>query len=316
MVAAARVLRLLAVLTAVVLGGCAIRVGYQVLDTALLWSLGKYIDWEGDQKRHARALIRELHEWHRQRELPRYASNLRALADDLENHVDAAVVTRHGDALTASWLELAQRLADPAATLLSGLSPQQTDALLATLADQEHQQRRDYLRRSPAEHRREHAAAMTGAIERLTGRLSGDQRRLIETWSAALPDSGEQSLAQHSAWRRHFAAALDRRGDPAQLQAELAQLFGEPHSLWSEKYRQQMAASEQLTVQLLADLANALSAGQRRRATQRLRDIATELDGLSTPPAAAVAAHHSGRGRAGRDADSPRAWDRASAAGP
>jgi len=284
--------RRLALVAAIALtvGGCTVRTAYHFLDSALLWSLGDYIDWQGDQKDTARALIREFHQWHRYSELPRYAREVRALAGDLAGPVDRHTVDRHAQALTAAWRGFMQQLAEPAADLFSELSTAQIDSLLATLAERERKDRRDALRQTPAEVRQQRYGVMAKGTERLVGSLTAEQRALISAWTAALQDLEQQSLDHRAAWREHFAEVLRDRDGPPPLQTRLRPLFSEPDLLWSEAYRRSLEYNEGLTHQLLVDLANSMTAKQRRKATQRLYRLAADFEALGQSPPASFTA--------------------------
>lgn len=67
-------------LLCLLLAGCSTRVVYYWLDVAIVWQLDDYFSLDRGQKRLLDNEVKGLMAWHRQREVPRYADDLDALA--------------------------------------------------------------------------------------------------------------------------------------------------------------------------------------------------------------------------------------------
>lgn len=268
-------------LITVTLGGCAVRVAYHFLDVAMLWSLDDYIDFEGDQRSQAKAYIKEFHRWHRYNELPEYAVNFDALADDLEGQVDVATIDHYAELLLAGWENIMRSLAPPSAQLLAQFDDDQIQGLVDTLAEEEEEDREDYAEESREDVLKERYDFMADTSKRLAGKLTEEQEAMIRQWAASLQDMDEMTLEQRSQWRQAFFAALQDRSDVEKLEQELIVLYTDPYRFWSDDYRQTMEYNQALTHQLLADLANSMTDKQRNKATKRLRNIASDFRALS-----------------------------------
>lgn len=275
-----RTLLLLLIIT-LGLGGCAVRVAYHFLDVALLWSLDDYIDFEGDQRGQAKLAIKDFHRWHRYTELPVYAANFDALADDLEGEVSVATIDHHGDLLLAGWNNIMAALVAPSVDILSQLTDQQVQDMLETLAEEERDDREDYAEESQEDVLEERFDFMADASKKLAGKLNDEQEAMIWQWAGSLHDMGASSLEQRNQWRDEFARALENRHDREQLERELTVLYTDPYRFWSDEYRANMEYNRAQTHQLLADLANSMTDKQRNRAVKRLRAIAGDFRALS-----------------------------------
>lgn len=263
------------------LGGCAVRVAYLFLDVALLWSLDDYIDFEGDQRSQAKVAIKEFHKWHRYNELPRYAATFEALAADLEGPVTIETIRRYSDITFEDWQGIMRGLAAPSAKILSQLNDEQIQQLVDTMAEEERDDREDYAEETEEDVREDRYDFMDSAAKKLAGRLNDEQRTLIARWAASMHNMSEMSLDHRSRWRGEFVKILQNRSDVAILKQELEVLFAQPYLFWNEGYQQSMDHNETLTLQLFADLANSMTKKQRKKATKRLRNIASDFRSLS-----------------------------------
>jgi hypothetical protein len=264
------------------LGGCAVRISYMFLDVALLWSLDDYIEFEGQQRTGAKVAIAEFHEWHRYNELPEYALLFESLADDLERPVTPATMAQYSDQALAAWQDIMRGMAAPSATILAQLNQQQIQVLVDTMAKEEQEDLDDYKNETPQEVQQDRYKFMHNAVSKLAGKLNDEQRTRIRVWAVKLRDTGQMSIEQRSNWRERFVQILQARDDVDKLEQELTLLFVQPYLFWSEGYQQSMSYNRELTVQLLAELANSLTDSQRSHATHRLRSFAADFRALSS----------------------------------
>jgi ASC-1-like (ASCH) protein len=271
----------LLLLASLLLGGCAVRVAYHFLDIALLWSLDDYIEFEGSQRAEAKSAIKEFHRWHRYNELPGYAVQLDALADDLEGPVTAQTMGHYGEMILAAWQNLMRGMALPSAKILSQLNDSQVQELIDRVAEEEREDLDDYKHETEEEAREERIEFMENGARKLAGRLNDEQRAMIKTWAASVYDMGQMSIEHRSLWRRNFTDILQDRSDESKLEQELTALYTQPYLFWNEEYQQSMDYNEGLTLKLLADLANSMTDKQRRHATRRLRAFADDFKALS-----------------------------------
>jgi hypothetical protein len=274
----------LLLLLSIALGGCAVRVAYHFLDIALLWSLDDYIEFEGEQRAEAKDAIKAFHQWHRYSELPGYAEQFEALARDLEGPITVATIRHYSDVILEDWQRIMRGLAAPSAIILSRLNDQQIQELINTMAEEEQDDLDDYKNESEEEVRQDRYEFMENAVQKLTGKLTHDQRTMIRVWAVSLHNMGQMSIDHRSRWRQHFVEILQQRADQKKLEQQLTALYAEPYLFWSEGYQQSMDYNEELTLQLLTDLANSMTDKQRKHATRRLRAYAKDFRALSKEP--------------------------------
>ena len=89
-------------LLCLLLTGCATRVIYYWLDSAIVWQLDDYFSLDRSQKKLLDQEVKGLMAWHRQHELPIYARDLDALAKAVASPMSPAQVTLHLDRTQAS----------------------------------------------------------------------------------------------------------------------------------------------------------------------------------------------------------------------
>jgi len=113
-------------LAMLVTSGCSLRkVGYGLAGRVLASRMIDTFALEGQDKTQSERLIRELHKWHRQEELPRYVQIIDGLTERLHDGMsedDLHWLQQQGDEAVA---RIATRFAPPAAELLSRLRQDQ-----------------------------------------------------------------------------------------------------------------------------------------------------------------------------------------------
>ncbi len=276
-------LKTLALLLAIglALGACAVRVGYEFLDVALMWSLDDYIDFESTQRSDAKSVVKEFHQWHRLNALPEYAVHLDALADDLEGPVTVTTMRRYTEFSFQAWQELMQALALPSAKILADLTPAQIEGMIEIMVEKEEDDRNDLKNEPISKIYHERYEFMTKAAQRLAGKLNNEQRTMARRWATSLKDNRQLSIESREAWRKRFYAIVTADSSVATMAEQLSRLYAEPYLFWNANYQQSMDYNRERTLKLVTDLANSMTDKQRTHAIDRLRGFAADFRALS-----------------------------------
>jgi hypothetical protein len=267
--------------TGLFLAACAVRVGYEFLDVALMWSLDDYIDFESEQRADAKRVVKEFHQWHRINALPEYAVRLDALADDLEGPVTLETMRRYSEFSFEAWQELMHALALPSAKILADLTPAQIDGIIEIMVEKEVDDRNDLKNEPLSKIYHERYEFMTKAAKRLAGKLNDEQRTMIRRWATSLKDNRQLSIESREAWRKRFYAIVSADMSVSAMARELSRLYAEPYLFWNAKYQQGMDYNQERSLQLATELANSMSPKQRDHAIRRLRGFAADFRALS-----------------------------------
>jgi len=146
----ARIIGLLALASA--LAGCsAIKLGYNTLDDVAYWWLDSYLDFSDEQASRVREDLVRLHRWHREKELPQFASLLQAMERAVPADISGAQVCGFVAQLQQRLDVLAERAEPPAVTLAIDLAPEQFAHLERKYRKNNEDFRKDWVRLAPAD---------------------------------------------------------------------------------------------------------------------------------------------------------------------
>lgn len=129
----ARLSRLLCVLLlAAGATGCA-KLFYNRLDSLAAWYVGNLVSLDDHQQSTLRAWLAQTLEWHREKELGRYATFLRELSTEVAQPSGRGAYQRALDRVEGFAQDFTAQTAPQAARLLTELSPAQVEEFLANL---------------------------------------------------------------------------------------------------------------------------------------------------------------------------------------
>jgi DNA-binding transcriptional ArsR family regulator len=280
----------MALALAVLLSACSVRYMYSQLDWIVPWYVRDYVTLNTDQRALlARRLAQRL-DWHCRSQLPAYAVLLREVVGTAAAaSADIGMLDRHADEVEALLRGLMEALADDAAELLATLSDEQVAALFANLDRRNDKVRDEYLNGSAAELRARQTERMEKRLRRWLGGLNGEQRRLVEAWSARSVPVAEQWFDHRIAWQRRLAEALHTRHARPEFDADVAALLVEPDAQWPAQYRTAVLRNRALTLELVRDLHHTATPRQRARLIRELESLAHQFERTACGDAAATA---------------------------
>jgi len=283
--AAARVAGALALIAA--LAACsATRVVYENASTLLRWRATSYLDLHGEQLRDLEARIDRFLAWHRRDALPGYA----ALAEDAGARV-ARGLSRQDldwgyDVIRAQLRIALSAGGGEVAPLLDRLNAAQIEHLERRIAEENRKFAEEHLEGTPEE-RREHR--MRRSIERLEdwiGALTDAQRARVRRYSARAPLMAAHRLRDRQRLQGEVLGMIRTRTAGARLAPRLA----DPEAGRAPAFETANRAHLAELFDMLLDLDRLLTAEQRARAVERLREYAREFRLLAQAPRAEATA--------------------------
>lgn len=291
-----RLLRSLAVslsLTALLaLGGCStgLKLAYDNLERLALWEIDDQLDLDDAQTAAFRTEFTTLHRWHRQTQLPRYATDLRALA----------TATDRPEPLGAAVVDTLEKAEHHGETLWQWARPG-VERLLATLgdgqiADYDAKQRkkidkdtRKHADDTPDERRKRWLGEWRKNLDRWIGKPNAQQTALLEAgWdveSTTLRTPAERA-ALRLAGHQRFITGLATRREPGLIDRLIAS--AEVAADAREKARDDADKARERV--LLATIFDAADAKQRARLKATLIELADDFETLAARGASVPAA--------------------------
>ena len=210
----ARLSRLLCVLLlAAGAAGCA-KLFYNRLDSLAAWYVGNLVSLDDHQQSTLRAWLAQTLEWHREKELGRYATFLRELSTEVAQPSGRGTYQRALDRVEGFAQDFTAQTAPQAARLLMELSPAQVDEFLANLEEKSNEraaENRDALRDGTWQAKRvkdtlRHLAGEAGQGHAATGEAL-DRRDHARAESAGARDGTAHSANDRRLARKPAAVA-------------------------------------------------------------------------------------------------------------
>ncbi len=278
---------------AIALAGCGTQLIYNRLDAVMHLYVSTQVSLRDSQSAGLRAALRELLDWHRRSELPKYAQFAETLAADAAAPLGRARLDRARLDIEALWRDSVARSAPDAARWLAQLQPAQLTELFTSLGEDDAELREEYCDDPEPVRRRERETSLRESLEDWVGRLDPAQRRLVGERAARLESTGCGWAGNRVRFREEMRRTIEGRSALADYPGTLTRLLMRPEAQWDAAYRASFDANREIIVDLLADLDATLQPRQRRRLIEKLSGYARdfrELAAEAEPPRQAGAA--------------------------
>jgi Family of unknown function (DUF6279) len=263
-------------LTFFLLGGCTTKVAYNFLDWALAWKVQRLVNLDGELQQQAKTAIREFHLWHRQTQLPQYATYL----DELKVRLNA------DSPLTAEDIhaetDKVQLLLDQSLTfslpyaveLLGQLDQADTNELLKSITEERDEYIEEYVDISLKKQIKKRNQEFIDYFKQWLGAPEQSQKTKIETWANTVEPYEEATAKQQLLWETRLREVMKHRQNPKTLEQGLSELMFYRTDNWDAQLQGIMDRNQQRTYNLLADLLNHLTTKQRQHLNKKLTDLA------------------------------------------
>ncbi|VVO19318.1 DUF6279 family lipoprotein [Pseudomonas fluorescens] len=263
------------------LGACS-RMGlaYRNLDVIIPWTLGDYLNMNGEQKDWFNERLREHLSWHCTTQLPGYLDWLDRLQDMVERNqvTDVALQARTREAKQAI-AQTAREITPSAIELLQGLNDKQVAEMNDAFAKDQRKREEQYLKPSLAQQIKERGERMEKRLNDWLGPLSPTQQQRVVAWSTALGDQNTQWIANRVHWQKQFSAAVAQRQSP-QFPQRIETLLVNREMLWTPAYRQAYANTEAQARSLFVDLMAESTPEQRQRLLKKIDGVRKDFNDL------------------------------------
>lgn len=266
---------LLALLTALLAGCSTAKLGYNNAPSLTYWWLDSYLDFNNEQTPRVRAELEQLHNWHRETELPAYANALAQWQRAATANLTGEQVCAWVDSVRPRYFALLDRTEPVLAALAPTLKAEQIDHLARQFEKRNQKWREEWLDGTPAERQTRRLKQLTERAEMLYGRLEAAQRAVLTANMAT--SAFDARLTHVEALRRQQdtlqtlrliqTESLSEIRKIAELRALLARTVTSPDS----NYQTYRAHNTRVNCQAFADLHNSTTPAQRAKAVAVLK---------------------------------------------
>lgn len=277
---------LVAVLLGLFTSGCSTtRFLYDQLDWLIIWRLNGFFSLEHDQEQELRRIVRDTLEWVRVEQLPKFAIFLRAISQEFREPVTVEMLAGRSEEMIGLFEEFLVHIVPDAARFLASLNQEQIDELMENLEESNQELWEEYAGRSPERRQQRRERAAIKNAQRFTGRLSGEQREMMRSYTSSMHDVALEWIEGRRIWQQEFRALLEARPAADEYEARLTDLFLDPNSRDQPKYREKVDENRLTVLRMSVDLVTGLTDNQRDRLIRRLNNYARDFDALASRPA-------------------------------
>ncbi len=280
---------MLLALPVVWMGGCSsIPLAYNNGPQLAWWWVDGYFDFSREQTPAIRQRLDQLFDWHRSTQMALYLPLLVNAQAQVAEPTTAAMACR----LQAQVLDLLEPTLEhalgSAADLLPSLGEAQFKHLEARYAKVLAEMRDDFLQADLAERHRQSVRRALERAERLYGRLDEAQRRVVDAGVVASPFNPEMWWQERQRRQRDTVQTLRRlaadKADRDQRLAALRTLVARVERSPDPVYRAYQLKLADYNCAFAAQIHNATTPAQRKRARETLKDWETDLRQLMARP--------------------------------
>lgn len=274
-----RLSRLLCIaLLAASAAGCA-KLVYNRLDTLAALYVGNLVSLDDQQSSDLRAWLAQTLQWHREKELGRYATFLRELSSEVARPSGRAAYQRLFGQVEGFVSDFAAQTAPQASRLLLELTPAQVEELLANLEEKSQERSAESLQEIRNGSWQANRVKQTQRqVKRWTGTITEEQKLLVREMSQQIQPTTNEWLESQRRWRAALGDAFSNRGT---AQERILQLLREPDAQWTAQYKTKEASNREQVLSLLTALDASLTPAQREHMQRELTALAERLDALT-----------------------------------
>ena len=260
----------------VLLSGCStLKLVYNQADEAAYWWLDGYVDLTDKQKPLAKDTLRQLHQWHRQTQLPEYVALLQKVRAMAPHDVQPEQVCAIAQDMQNSFVAVLHQVAPDAAKLVGQLSTAQLQYLRKKYDKLNLEWRENYMDGSEEKRMRLRSKQLRNRLEDFYGSLDTTQREMIN--QSLMKSSFQPAISFEERLRRQVDAIqtftrISQGGlSPSLAQAQFKGWLDRSFTPSDEAYRIYSQALKLENCERFAKLHNSTSTAQRERLAESLR---------------------------------------------
>jgi len=274
------------------LQGCgALRLAYNQSPLATYWYLDDYLDFNASQRPLVKTALDDIHQWHRQTQLPLYIETLEKLQHQMPKDTSAAqactLYAEIQDRLLVTFEGIAGRLQSQGQgdgmQALASLDNTQLAHLQKKLARANAKYRKDYVDGPASRLRDKRLEQAVSRAESLYGNLTNKQEALLDARLEASGFEPEAAYAERLRRQQDLLQTLRnlRAASAATMSTNLGGVFARVAMSPDPNYRDYSQKTRAQACQTFADLHNSMSPEQRLTALRKLQNYELDLRALS-----------------------------------
>jgi len=250
---------------------------YNRLDFLLPWYIDDYAELDREQEAYLDELLAPFLAWHRAQELPLYVDTLQRIENSLGEETTPEGLSALRSEFERAWYRIEDNALDWLLDLGGRLSDEQMAELIENLWDEQEEFEEKYLERSDEEFYEDTLDNFLENARDYLGRLSKEQRAMLEKANARLLRSDGAWLGDRADWLRQLEVLLQREpGWQLRVREAVEARRGNSPPQYQAVYDHNLAVIQQAVIELLSSR----SEKQDRHLRDELADLREDLSKL------------------------------------
>lgn len=261
--------------------GCTAGFVYDRLDWLVSWYVNGLVSLDNAQEEQLRTSVQQTLAWHRETQLTRYTAFLQDLSTQMQGPVTAEIMEQRYQEMANLLDDTIERVVTEAAGLLETLRDDQVAELMASLEEDNEDLWEEYAGATPEIRQKRRLKSALRFLQRFTGRLSVEQRALVELRLTGMQDNSEAWLERRRQWQGRLFSLLRERPPGRDLEAALRDMALNPDQFDSAGYRRQVEDNRRIIMGMLAEVINGLNPRQRGHLVGKINEYSDALREIS-----------------------------------
>ena len=250
---------------------------YNRIDFLLPWYLESYVDFNREQKQDLKELLIPFYKWHREEELPKYATIIRDLDSILDEKIELDSIEAITHEVEQSWFRLEDKMILWAIPMTRNLSNEQIAELLQTMQTKTLQSEKKYLSRNLQTYQNDNYKRIRKNLRRFIGGMNKDQLDLINAASKEMIRIDGQWINNRKALIENLKVIL-KREDGWELALEN---ITHRDDVVANNYRETYSYNIEINQHLLIEILNSRTEKQDKKLRAQLSKYQKDIETLT-----------------------------------
>jgi len=250
---------------------------YNRIDFLLPWYLESYVDLNREQKQDLKELLIPFYKWHREEELPKYATIIRDLDSILDEKIELDSIEAITHEVEQSWFRLEDKMILWAIPMTRNLSNKQIAELLQTMQTKTLQSEKKYLSRNLQTYQNDNYKRIRKNLRRFIGGMNKDQLDLINAASKEMIRIDGQWINNRKALIENLKVIL-KREDGWELALEN---ITHRDDVVANNYRETYSYNIEINQHLLIEILNSRTEKQDKKLRAQLSKYQKDIETLT-----------------------------------
>ena len=272
-----QILKKFALIALIFLTGCSSTTFvYNRIDILLPWYLGSYVDLSRDQKQYLDELLIPFFNWHRHKELPRYAEIINSVQGLLDSEVEVENIVLITQDVEESWFRLEDESLLWIIPLAKDLTDEQINNFLQVMQTKIIESENKYLKRNDQVYQKDNYNRLRKNLRRFIGTMNKEQLDLVKIASKSMRRVDAEWIQNRKKLVANLGSILQRKEGWEKRFISITHR----DDLVSKNYRDNYAYNIDVTHHLIAAILNTRTKKQDKKIRAQLKRYRTDIETL------------------------------------